>query len=67
MALPVPEGGAALVALTALRTHADAANPQLDAENAQKSLSRQAEGDVAAYVEQVRHIADVKKNPKAFE
>jgi peptidyl-prolyl cis-trans isomerase D len=67
VALPVPEGGAALVALTALRTHADAANPQLDAENAQKSLSRQAEGDVAAYVEQVRHIADVKKNPKAFE
>jgi peptidyl-prolyl cis-trans isomerase D len=66
-ALPVTDGGAALFAVTSLRTHSDAPNAQLETDAAQKSLSRQAEGDVAAYVDQVRRTADVKKNPKAFE
>jgi peptidyl-prolyl cis-trans isomerase D len=66
-ALPLSEGGAALVAVTNLRTHSDVANPQADSTAAQKALARQAEGEVAAYMDEVRRTTDVKKNPKAFE
>ena len=67
-ALPLPEGGAALVAITSLRTRGDAVpDPKQDAAAAEKALLRQAEGEVEAYMEEVRRTADVKKNPKAFE
>jgi peptidyl-prolyl cis-trans isomerase D len=67
-ALPLPEGGgAALVAITGLRTRGDAPDPKQDAAAAEKVLLRQAEGEVEAYMEEVRRTADVKKNPKAFE
>jgi peptidyl-prolyl cis-trans isomerase D len=66
-ALPLPEGGAALVAITTLRTRAEVADPKADAAAAEKALLRQAEGEVEAYMEEVRRTADVKKNPKAFE
>jgi peptidyl-prolyl cis-trans isomerase D len=65
--LPLPEGGAALVAVTNLRTHGDVVDAKADSVAAEKDLSRQSEGDVAAYVDEVRRTTDVKKNPKAFE
>jgi peptidyl-prolyl cis-trans isomerase D len=65
--LPLPEGGAALVAVTNLRTHGDVVDAKADSAAAEKDLSRQSEGDVAAYVDEVRRTTDVKKNPKAFE
>jgi peptidyl-prolyl cis-trans isomerase D len=66
-ALPLSEGGAAIVAVTSLRTHGDVANAKADSAAAEKALTRQAEGEVAAYVADVRRMTDVKKNPKAFE
>jgi len=65
--LPLAEGGAALVAVMSLRTHGDVADPKADSEAAEKTLARRAEGDVEAYMEEVRRTADVKKNSKAFE
>ena len=66
-ALPLTEGGAALIAVTSLRTHGAAVDAQADATAAEKSRARQGEGEVAAYTDEVRRTADVKKNPKAFE
>jgi peptidyl-prolyl cis-trans isomerase D len=65
--LPLSEGGAALIAVTSLRTRGDVVDPKADAAAAEKALVRQAEGDVEAYTAEVRRTADVKKNPKAFE
>ena len=65
--VPLSEGGAALVAITNVRTHGTAANPQANAEAAEKARSQQAEGEVAAYMAEVRRNTSVKKNPKAFE
>ena len=66
-ALPVSEGGAALVAVMSLRTHGAAVDAQADAAAAEKSRTQQGEGEVAAYLDEVRRTASVKKNPKAFE
>ena len=66
-ALPLSEGGAALVAVTSLRTHGAVVNAQADATAAEKSRTQQGEGEVAAYLDEVRRTTSVKKNPKAFE
>ena len=66
-ALPLSEGGAALVAVMSLRTHGAAVNAQADAAAAEKSRTQQGEGEVAAYLDEVRRTASVKKNSKAFE
>ena len=66
-ALPLSEGGAALLAVTTLRTHGAVVNAQADSAAAEKSRTRQGEGEVAAYLAEVRRTTDVKKNPKAFE
>jgi peptidyl-prolyl cis-trans isomerase D len=65
--VPLPEGGAAVLGVTSVRTHGEASDAKADAEAAQKVLARQSEGDVEAYTEEVRRITEVKKNPKAFE
>jgi peptidyl-prolyl cis-trans isomerase D len=65
--LTLPEGGAALFALTNVRTRGDVSDPKADADAAQKALLRQADGNVEAYTTEVRRTAVVKKNPKAFE
>src|ERR1700733_14077202 len=65
--VPLSEGGAALVAITNVRTHGTAANPQANAEAAEKARSKQAEGEGAAYMAEERRNTSVKKNPKAFE
>jgi peptidyl-prolyl cis-trans isomerase D len=66
-ALPLSEGGAALVAVLSLRTHGAVVNAQADSTAADKARSRQGEGEVAAYLDEVRRTTSVKKNPKAFE
>jgi peptidyl-prolyl cis-trans isomerase D len=66
-ALSLSEGGAALVAVTSLRTHGAVVNAQADSTAAEKSRTQQGEGEVAAYLDEVRRTTSVKKNPKAFE
>ena len=63
------DGGAAIVAVTAVRSQAppDPSNKQADAQLARDTAARHGEGEVAAYIEEVRRTADVKKNLKAFD
>jgi peptidyl-prolyl cis-trans isomerase D len=65
-AVPLNEGGAAVIAVSNVRT-AVVADPQNQPGRAQQQADRLATADVLAYVEEMRRTADVKKNPKAFE
>jgi hypothetical protein len=65
--VPLSEGGAALVVITNVRTHGTAINTQANAAASEKQRSQQGEGEVAAYIAEVRRTTSVKKNPKAFE
>jgi peptidyl-prolyl cis-trans isomerase D len=60
-------GGAALVAVTKVRTDASEANKQLQATQAKQEAERHGMGDAIAYLEEVRRTSDVRKNPKTFE
>jgi peptidyl-prolyl cis-trans isomerase D len=73
-AVALQTGGAAVVALTGLRTDA----PQVDKDKLSGQLQQQAlqakqdamrhgQAEAEAYVEEMRRTADVRKNPKAFE
>ncbi|MBV9344675.1 MAG: peptidyl-prolyl cis-trans isomerase [Gammaproteobacteria bacterium] len=64
-AVPVQDG-AAIVVLSAVRS-APKGGAQVQAERGNQQAQREAEDDLAAYVSAVRHSADVRKNPKAFE
>ncbi|HEV2228865.1 MAG TPA: peptidyl-prolyl cis-trans isomerase [Steroidobacteraceae bacterium] len=66
-ALAMATGGAAVVAVTAVRTAAATPDAQSQAERMQQEAGREGAGDVLAYVGDVRRTADVRKNPKAFE
>jgi len=66
-AFALDEGGAALVALTGVRVPETPENPQVAAFQAQQWLFSHGVGDVAAYVEELRRTARVKKNPQAFQ
>ena len=61
------DGGAALVAVTAVRTAAAAPSAQQQADRALQEAGREGVGDLMAYVGEVRRTADVRKNPKAFD
>ncbi len=65
-ALPLNDGGAALVAVSAVRTA-----PTQDAQAARSRALQESErlGTAAAlaYIDEVRRTASVRKNPKAFE
>jgi peptidyl-prolyl cis-trans isomerase D len=65
--LAMSDGGAALVAVTAVRTGAAAPDAQQQADRLQQEAGREGVGDALAYVGEVRRTADVRKNPKAFE
>ncbi len=65
-ALALGDGGAAVVALTRVRTAAEHDQP-MQANRAMQETERQGTDDAMAYVEEVRRTADVRKNPKAFE
>ena len=66
-ALSMNDGGAAVVAVLAVRTGTAAPDPQAQADRMQQEAGREGVGDVLAYVGEVRRTADVRKNPKAFE
>jgi peptidyl-prolyl cis-trans isomerase D len=66
-ALAMTDGGAALVAITAVRTAAAAPSPQQQADRMLQEAGREGVGDVLAYVGEMRRTADVRKNPKAFD
>jgi peptidyl-prolyl cis-trans isomerase D len=66
-ALTMSDGGAAVIAVTAVRTGAETADPQSQADRMQQEAGREGVGDVLAYVGEVRRTADVRKNPKAFD
>jgi len=61
------DGGSAVVAITAVRRDPSASAPERQSARSSEAASRHGEGDVAAYIEEVRNRADVAKNPKAFE
>ena len=65
-ALALNDGGAAVVAVTAVRT-APAHDPKAQADRAVQEAQNQGQNEVMAYVAEVRRTADVRKNPKAFE
>lgn len=73
-AVALQTGGAALVAVTAVKTEppdlekdkaADLLRQQI--QQARQDAIRHGQADAAAYVEEMRRTADVRKNPKAFE
>jgi peptidyl-prolyl cis-trans isomerase D len=73
-AIALLTGGAAVVAVTKLRTELPEPNKdQLVEQMKQKTLqakqdaARHGQADAAAYVEEMRRTADVRKNPQAFE
>jgi peptidyl-prolyl cis-trans isomerase D len=72
-AVALQTGGAAVVALTQLRTEAPVLDKDKSDQIKQQSLivkqdaARHGQGDAAAYIEEMRRTADVRKNPKAFE
>lgn len=66
--VPLTEGGVALVAMTNMRTQGTAApDKQAVAQATEKARASRGEGEVAAYISEVRRSTSVKKNPKAFE
>jgi len=65
-ALALNDGGAAVVALTAVRT-APATDAKARLEASVEEAQRQGSSDALAYDDEVRRSADVRKNPKAFE
>ena len=66
-AVKLATGGAAIVALTNIRSQAPEQNRQADAAFARQAAGQHGEREVAAYIDQVRRTSDVKKNLKAFE
>jgi len=60
------DGGAAIVAVTAVRTAATH-EAKAQSERALREAQQLGMADVRAYEENVRRTADVRKNPKAFE
>jgi peptidyl-prolyl cis-trans isomerase D len=65
-ALALNDGGAAVVAVTSLRT-APAADQKARLEAGTEEAQRQGANDILAYQDEVRRTAEVRKNPKAFE
>lgn len=65
-ALSLNGGGAAVVAVSAVRT-APTHDAQAQASRALQEAQRRGTADALAYVAEVRRTADVRKNPKAFE
>jgi len=60
------DGGAALLAVSAVRTTA-ARDAKTQTDRVAQETQRQGSADVMAYLEEMRRTAEVRKNPKAFE
>ena len=65
-ALALGDGGAAVVAVTAVRTAA-APDPKTLGDRALQEAEHLGTDEAMAYAEEMRRTADVRKNPKAFE
>jgi peptidyl-prolyl cis-trans isomerase D len=73
-AVALQTGGAALVEVTKLRTEPAQSSAEQQAAlmkqqqtQARQDAARHGQADAAAYVEEMRRTAEVRKNPKAFE
>ena len=73
-AVALQTGGAAVVALTQMRTDSPVVDKDKQADQIRQQIMmvkqdavRHGQDDAAAYVEELRRTADVRKNPKAFE
>ncbi len=65
-AVPLQNGGAALIAVTAIRQSAQA-NQYLEKYLQQQQIERDGEADALGYLGQLRATAKVSKNPDAFQ
>jgi len=66
-AVSLQNGSAALIAVTQIRSGTQQTNKYLEQILEQEQLQRQGEGDVSAYVAQLRATTKVSKNPDAFQ
>jgi peptidyl-prolyl cis-trans isomerase D len=66
-AVPLPEGGYAVVTFTQSRTMPAAGDAQLRGFRVQQITAGQGQASVGAYVEELRRSAKVEKNPRAFQ
>jgi peptidyl-prolyl cis-trans isomerase D len=67
LALPLSTGGAAVAAVTQVRTGAASQDSQAQAERVQEAAGRAGLAEALDYVAELRRTASVRKNPKAFE
>lgn len=66
-ALTLDNGGAAVLAITAIKPGTPGANPQNDEQLIDPYLGRDREGDMQAYVLELQRRATVKTNPAVFQ
>jgi hypothetical protein len=60
-------GGAALIAITQIRSGAQQSNKYLEQALEQEQIQRDGNADALGYVAQLRATAKVSKNPDAFQ
>jgi peptidyl-prolyl cis-trans isomerase D len=66
-ALPLDNGGAALLMLSGVRAGAAGANPKNDEQLVSQYMGRDRDGDMAAYMLELERSAKVKRNPTVFQ
>jgi len=66
-ALPLDNGGAALLRLSAVRAGSAGANPKNDEQLAMQYTNRDRDGDISAYLLELEQRATVKRNPNIFQ
>ncbi|HVS76265.1 MAG TPA: peptidylprolyl isomerase, partial [Steroidobacteraceae bacterium] len=66
-AVPLENGGAALIAITGIRSGAQQTNKYLEQALQQEQLQRDGDADALGYIAQLRATAKVLKNPDAFQ
>jgi hypothetical protein len=66
-AVALDNGGAAVLAVTAVKAGSGGTNPQNDAQLITQYLRRDRDGAMNAYLLELQRRATVKRNPKIFE
>jgi peptidyl-prolyl cis-trans isomerase D len=66
-AVTLQNGGAALIAITQIRSGAQQANRYLEQALEQEQLERDGEADALGYIAELRATSKVRKNPDAFQ
>jgi peptidyl-prolyl cis-trans isomerase D len=67
LAIALDDGGAAVLAVSAVKPGTAGANPKNDEQLIQQYLKRDRDGDMRAYVLELQRRATVKRNPSVFE